>query len=141
MDRLIELNVNFSVSLWDWCAAAQVPFLYASSAATYGDRESDFSDRDDVASLSQLRPLNGYGWSKKAADQIRQINSSSFQILAAGESQKSLGEGRAASGCMNRPTCAFPFTSSLTANRCTWDNCSSRWSTRLATGQNQSACS
>lgn len=70
VDRLIELNINFSVSLWDWCAAARVPFLYASSAATYGDREADFLDHDDTSSLSQLRPLNGYGWSKKATDQI-----------------------------------------------------------------------
>ncbi|UWU67620.1 ADP-glyceromanno-heptose 6-epimerase [Bradyrhizobium sp. NC92] len=70
VDRLVELNINFSVSLWDWCAAARVPFLYASSAATYGGREADFSDQDDAESLSQLRPLNGYGWSKKAVDQI-----------------------------------------------------------------------
>lgn len=70
VDRLIELNVNFSVGLWDWCAAAQVPFLYASSAATYGDREADFYDQDDLVSLSGLRPLNGYGWSKKVVDQI-----------------------------------------------------------------------
>jgi len=70
LDRLIELNINFSVDLWDWCAKAQVPFLYASSAATYGAREADFSDRDDAGFLGQLRPLNGYGWSKNAADQI-----------------------------------------------------------------------
>ncbi|WP_027524860.1 ADP-glyceromanno-heptose 6-epimerase [Bradyrhizobium sp. Ec3.3] len=70
VDRLIELNVNFSVSLWDWCAMSHVPFIYASSAATYGAREADFSDQDDLAFLNELRPLNGYGWSKKAVDQI-----------------------------------------------------------------------
>ncbi|KRQ17385.1 ADP-glyceromanno-heptose 6-epimerase [Bradyrhizobium manausense] len=70
VDRLIELNINFSVNLWDWCATANVPFIYASSAATYGDRESDFDDRDDMGFLSELRPLNGYGWSKKVVDQI-----------------------------------------------------------------------
>ncbi|MCK1345790.1 MULTISPECIES: ADP-glyceromanno-heptose 6-epimerase [unclassified Bradyrhizobium] len=70
VDRLVELNVNFSVNLWDWCVAARVPFVYASSAATYGARESDFIDRDDPASLGELRPLNGYGWSKNVVDQI-----------------------------------------------------------------------
>ncbi len=70
VDKLADLNIRYSVSLWDWCAEAQVPFIYASSAATYGGMESGFHDKDDPASLGALRPLNGYGWSKKAVDDI-----------------------------------------------------------------------
>jgi ADP-L-glycero-D-manno-heptose 6-epimerase len=40
VDRLIELNVNYSVRLWHWCAANDTRFVYASSAATYGGIES-----------------------------------------------------------------------------------------------------
>ncbi len=70
VDRLATLNIRFSVALWNWCAEAQVPFIYASSAATYGGKESGFGDQDDPASLAALRPLNAYGWSKKATDDI-----------------------------------------------------------------------
>jgi ADP-L-glycero-D-manno-heptose 6-epimerase len=70
VDRLITLNIRYTVSLWDWCAAARVPFLYASSAATYGAEEREFLDHDDPLAISKLRPLNGYGWSKKAVDEI-----------------------------------------------------------------------
>ncbi len=70
VDKLAALNIRYSVALWDWCAKTQVPFIYASSAATYGGKESGFFDRDDPASLQALRPLNAYGWSKKAVDDI-----------------------------------------------------------------------
>ena len=70
VDRLVRLNVNYSVRLWDWCAANGVAFVYASSAATYGGLESGFADDDSPAALSELRPLNAYGWSKKAVDDI-----------------------------------------------------------------------
>ena len=43
--------------------------IYASSAATYGDGETGFNDDDDAESLSQLRPLNAYGYSKMLFDQ------------------------------------------------------------------------
>ena len=36
-DLVIESNFRLSLKLLDWCAAARVPFIYASSAATYGD--------------------------------------------------------------------------------------------------------
>ena len=36
-DQLIETNVRLSLRLFDWCAATRTPFIYASSAATYGD--------------------------------------------------------------------------------------------------------
>jgi ADP-L-glycero-D-manno-heptose 6-epimerase len=70
VDRLAALNIRFSIALWDWCAEAQIPFIYASSAATYGAKESGFADDDDPASLAALRPMNAYGWSKKAIDEI-----------------------------------------------------------------------
>jgi len=70
VDKLVRLNINYTIALWDWCAANGVPFIYASSAATYGARESDFVDDESVAGLAALRPLNAYGWSKKAVDDI-----------------------------------------------------------------------
>ena len=56
--------------LLDWCTEARVPFIYASSAATYGDRTSDFDDSWSAAGLKQLRPMNLYGWSKHLFDQL-----------------------------------------------------------------------
>ncbi len=70
VDLLVTFNIRSSVSLWDWCAKARVPFIYASSAATYGAMEAGFKDNEDPASLAALRPLNAYGWSKKAVDEI-----------------------------------------------------------------------
>lgn len=70
VDLLIQRNIQFSVDLWDWCAVNQVPYIYASSAATYGALEDDFDDNDSLEALSRLRPLNAYGWSKKATDDI-----------------------------------------------------------------------
>ena len=64
---------NFTLPLWLWsaCAERQVPFLYASSAATYGDGAQGFEDDASPAALAQLRPLNLYGWSKLAFDRAR----------------------------------------------------------------------
>lgn len=70
VDRLIEYNINYSVMLWDWCTRHKVPFIYASSAATYGADESLLKDDDSLEFLSSLRPLNPYGWSKNATDTI-----------------------------------------------------------------------
>ncbi len=70
VDLLVERNIACSVALWDWCAAHEVPFVYASSAATYGGIEHGFVDDDAIAAQAALRPLNAYGWSKKATDLI-----------------------------------------------------------------------
>lgn len=67
-DRIMSTNFSLSRDLWDWCAREGVRFLYASSAATYGDGSLGFSDDDDVRSLSALRPLNAYGYSKYLFD-------------------------------------------------------------------------
>jgi len=65
-DLCWRTNVETGLNLWQWCAARGVRFVYASSAATYGDGSAGFED--DPATLSQLRPLNLYGWTKNAYD-------------------------------------------------------------------------
>ena len=65
-DLVWATNVGLSSRLWDWCTAQRVPFLYASSASTYGDGAQGFDD--DPALLPSLRPLNLYGWTKHAFD-------------------------------------------------------------------------
>jgi ADP-L-glycero-D-manno-heptose 6-epimerase len=67
-DLVIETNFRFSMRLLDWCTASGVPFIYASSAATYGDGAQGFADDQSPAALRQLRPMNLYGWSKHLFD-------------------------------------------------------------------------
>ncbi len=67
-DLVWRTNVALSQALWTWCAAHGVPFLYASSAATYGAADGEGGFSDDPARLTVLRPLNLYGWSKHAFD-------------------------------------------------------------------------
>jgi ADP-L-glycero-D-manno-heptose 6-epimerase len=67
-DRLVSENVRLSLDLWDWCAEHQVPFVYASSAATYGDGLEGFDDDGSPDGLARLKPMNGYGWSKHMVD-------------------------------------------------------------------------
>ena len=61
-----QLNLIYSQRLWNICSEIQVPLLYASSAATYGNGEDGFSDSHK--NISNLRPLNLYGWSKHDFD-------------------------------------------------------------------------
>jgi ADP-L-glycero-D-manno-heptose 6-epimerase len=68
VDKIIENNFRFSARLWDWCARRQKPFIYASSAATYGAGDGGFSDNNDYPALMALRPLNAYGYSKYLFD-------------------------------------------------------------------------
>jgi ADP-L-glycero-D-manno-heptose 6-epimerase len=65
-DHVWQTNVEMSRKLWDWCAHRDVRFIYASSAATYGDGEAGFDD--DPGALARLEPLNLYGWSKHVFD-------------------------------------------------------------------------
>src|SRR6202046_2811063 len=67
-DLVIETNFRFSMRLFDWCTAHAVPFIYASSAATYGDGTQGFADDPSLAALKTLRPMNLYGWSKHLFD-------------------------------------------------------------------------
>lgn len=75
-DLILRTNFSLSRDIWDWCAVRNVRMIYASSAATYGDGEAGFEDRDDPESLNALRPLNAYGYSKYLFDQyaVRQAN-------------------------------------------------------------------
>jgi ADP-L-glycero-D-manno-heptose 6-epimerase len=67
-DRLVETNFALSRLLWSWCAEHNKQFIYASSAATYGDGGAGFDDDVSIEHLETLRPLNGYGWSKHLFD-------------------------------------------------------------------------
>ena len=67
-DLVIETNFRLSMRLLDWCTTNSVPFIYASSAATYGDGAQGFVDDPSVDALKQLRPMNLYGWSKLLFD-------------------------------------------------------------------------
>jgi ADP-L-glycero-D-manno-heptose 6-epimerase len=61
-----ELNLNYSKSLWKICSENEIPFMYASSAATYGLGEFGFEDSHHV--VEKLNPLNPYGVSKNDFD-------------------------------------------------------------------------
>jgi ADP-L-glycero-D-manno-heptose 6-epimerase len=67
-DLVLETNFRFSLRLLDWCTQNATPFIYASSAATYGDGAQGFSDEPGSAALKTLRPMNLYGWSKHLFD-------------------------------------------------------------------------
>lgn len=67
-DLVTRTNIALPQMLWEWCAEAGVPFIYASSAATYGDGAQGFEDDARPEALARLRPLNLYGWSKLAFD-------------------------------------------------------------------------
>ena len=67
-DLVIETNFRLSMRLLDWCTAHATPFIYASSAATYGDGAQGFGDDPSIAALKALRPMNLYGWSKHLFD-------------------------------------------------------------------------
>jgi ADP-L-glycero-D-manno-heptose 6-epimerase len=69
-DAVLDSNFRLSLKLLDWCADTRTPFIYASSAATYGDGAAGFVDDCSPAALQRLRPLNLYGWSKHLFDQV-----------------------------------------------------------------------
>lgn len=69
---LIDNNFEYSKRLARFAFEKQARFIYASSAATYGDGTLGFSD--DEKMLHQLRPLNGYGYSKQLFDLWLQRN-------------------------------------------------------------------
>jgi ADP-L-glycero-D-manno-heptose 6-epimerase len=61
-----ELNLNYSKEVWKACSEYDIPLVYASSAATYGDGSMGYNDDHDLA--DRLRPLNPYGISKNEFD-------------------------------------------------------------------------
>lgn len=60
------LNVVYSQQIWNWCAEKNIPLVYASSAATYGNGELGYIDDHKI--VDQLKPLNPYGVSKNNFD-------------------------------------------------------------------------
>jgi len=63
---LEKLNVDFSKRIWSYCVENNIPLVYASSAATYGDGELGYKDDHDLP--YKLNPLNPYGKSKNEFD-------------------------------------------------------------------------
>ena len=63
---LKKLNTEYSKTLWNKCIDYQIPFIYASSAATYGLGENGYEDNEKTIHL--LKPLNAYGESKQIFD-------------------------------------------------------------------------
>lgn len=68
VDAVIKTNLRLSIDLWRHCSERAIPFVYASSAATYGDGRCGFEDRSDEDYLSRLRPMSPYAWSKHLFD-------------------------------------------------------------------------
>lgn len=73
MDYLMKNNVEYSKFLFGMAYQKDIPFIYASSAATYGAGELGYEDNENE--LGQLRPLNPYGYSKQLFDEwvLRQV--------------------------------------------------------------------
>ena len=62
------LNLNYSKIMWEYCTKNNVPIIYASSAATYGNGEFGYDDNHEV--IEKLIPLNPYGVSKNEFDKF-----------------------------------------------------------------------
>lgn len=63
---LEDNNTRTTQELCTWCLQSGSRFVYASSAATYGDGSQGY--KDDETTLETLQPLNPYGWSKHRFD-------------------------------------------------------------------------
>ncbi len=74
-----ELNFNYSKKIWQVCSEHNIPFVYASSAATYGLGEHGYKDSHEI--VEKLAPLNPYGVSKNDFDKwlLNQQSKSSNQ--------------------------------------------------------------
>ena len=65
-DHLMENNYKYTQALAKYCLEKDIRFIYASSAATYGDGSLGFDDADE--NCLKLSPLNMYGYSKNIFD-------------------------------------------------------------------------
>ncbi len=61
-----KLNLDYSKLIWNICTEQNIPLVYASSAATYGNGEHGYTDSHDI--VKELQPLNPYGRSKNEFD-------------------------------------------------------------------------
>jgi ADP-L-glycero-D-manno-heptose 6-epimerase len=66
LELLQKLNLEFSKNIWTLCAEHEIPLIYASSAATYGNGELGY--KDDHELIPSLSPMNPYGQSKQDFD-------------------------------------------------------------------------
>ncbi len=66
VDYLLENNTRYTIQLAEYALTHGQRFIYASSAATYGDGKLGFSDNH--AGIRDLKPLNAYGYSKQLFD-------------------------------------------------------------------------
>lgn len=66
LDYLMRNNYEYTIRLAQYAVSKGIRFIYASSGATYGGEETNFSDQE--SQLESLRPLNPYGFSKHTAD-------------------------------------------------------------------------
>lgn len=71
-DYMFRNNYQYTKDLAEFSLANDIRFIYASSAATYGDGSAGMADGTD--DLSKLRPLNVYGYSKHLFDQYAARN-------------------------------------------------------------------
>lgn len=69
-DLILKRNFRPTKMLWRFATDNKIPFIYASSAATYGDGAAGFDDEMSETALEKLQPLNLYGWSKHAFDKF-----------------------------------------------------------------------
>jgi ADP-L-glycero-D-manno-heptose 6-epimerase len=80
VDKIILNNFKFSIDLWKAAVKFEFPFIYASSAATYGDGSNGFDDDESQSAQEKLKPLNPYGWSKLIYDR-KVISERDYQKL------------------------------------------------------------
>ena len=70
VDLILKNNIFLSEYLWDFCCINKKKFIYASSAATYGNGIYGFDDDRNHGYYAKLEPLNIYGWSKHIFDRF-----------------------------------------------------------------------
>jgi len=70
INEIVITNIQLTIKLYEFSKYNGIQFIYASSAATYGDGFYKFEDSESLEYLSKLRPLNPYGWSKNCIDKL-----------------------------------------------------------------------
>ncbi|TGN03708.1 ADP-glyceromanno-heptose 6-epimerase [Leptospira bandrabouensis] len=90
---LMQNNFHYTKKMAEFAVTKNIPFLYASSAATYGEGEYGY---DDKAPIENLKPLNMYGYSKQLFDLYakkvgiadRLVGLKYFNVFGYGEAHK-----------------------------------------------------
>jgi len=94
VDLVYSHNTEYTKALWIFCTHFRIPFIYASSAATYGDGAMGYED--DQERIDELQPLNLYAHSKQDFDLFALNNLTPpnwhglkfFNVYGPGESHK-----------------------------------------------------